>query len=848
MSDAVRTLRALAQSLENPADRAEALDVVDTLDRAQSDGDKAIHIDEHFSAEVAVRELMYRFDAQSTEHAFVKQLRETMWFGYQEDNDRFTPYRLIHRDGAFAAEAAGEEFRVDRDEVATHITVSQFEQLLGERYEVLYGRQNGIDVDEGSRVFGAMRVRDRVTGDEIEAHRLLPSVSAELLLQSRLTVGEMEGRSESRLDFVSMIHGQEQVGVRDWERIRLPEFLSTRPINARGTRLSFILARELARQGRVSEDDVRAWIAEDDSDAATEEVLKHIEYLSLGAYNGYDTTFARGFDVDDHGMAYDRMRYALEHGVVIFSHDEDMDQVLPDYRYDDAVRTPTGPAMLVFDAPIAELSTEEIYEAWPGKRDYLFGLDSIEFVLDQHAPSPAYPQSPDAAHTPIDSADLTVDVASMYDRMYDLVGILRREPREDDFRAADERLSTSYELMELVDRVEPIITEAEAELRTVQAEQSRIAYRDDDRRGLRVDRDEVRRIESRAETLSAFVEEARAVRGFGRRAMAVYFNQGENRPDPANLLEDVEQAALRASATEPSTVAAVVRAQQELIGTRQSARLERAFSSQDHEQLDAYVPWYRDWLIPDYVLHGLIFGTSVDGRLVRESGDALDVDDAHLDAFTASYERGEVVTNQSLDALLANESPQYRSDRAELNSVRPVFLTLESVGRAAGAASGALRSAEHAILMRNITPMTVTRSYTTTDSNGNTRTEYRTEPNPTYYMWAAIAAAASARAEAEVEELNRHLQSLREHLEAEGFQSRFGGVVDEQINWFLGSLWGNWFFGSFDSWDVNRMQRQLDEVLTNLQPVVGEVGPVYARYHAAVSQGLSARRRELLDR
>ncbi|MEL7304751.1 MAG: hypothetical protein AAGJ56_02870 [Myxococcota bacterium] len=849
MADAISSLRRFAQNLENPGDRQQAEALVDRLSQAQGDGDEAIHIDEHFSAEVAARELMYRFAPDSSEHAFVRQLRETMWSGYDEESNLFTPYRLAAPEGQrFEARPAGPSFEVGRDEAATYVTVPQFERLLGERYEVDRGLQAGVAVDNASQVFGQMQVTDRVDGRAVAANQLASTLSAELFLQSRLRIGVV-AETPSELDFVSLLHGQDGAGVRDWNRLRLPEYLSQRPIDARGSRLTFLVAEDLARQGRLAEDDVRAWIAEDDAAAATDAVLEHVEFLNLGAYNGYETAFARGFDVDDDGMAYDRMRYALEHGIVIFSHDEDMDQVLPDYQYDEgAVRTPTGPAMLVFDAPIAELSTEEIHEAWPGKRDYLFGLDSIDIVLDPHATQAHFDAARSTERSAIGSADLSSDVDAMYNRMNELVAILRRNPNPEDFASQDERLRASYDVLELLDQVEPIVQQAEAELRSVQAEQSRIEYRNADRRGLRVDGDEVRALRERADELQAFVDQARAVRGFGRRAIAVYFNQGEERPDPEALLARVERASQSGLGVERA--AAVIRAQQELIGTRQSVRLERAFSRQDHEELDAYVPWYRDWLIPDYVLHGLFFGTSVDGRLVRESGDALDVDDTLLQSFSSAYDRGEVQALREVDHVLGQESEQYVADRAELRAVQPVFLQLEEVGRGAGSASGALRAAQTAIMMRNITPPTVTRTYTTsyTDGNGNTqfRTETRTEPNPAYYMYVAMAASASSRAETEVQALNGNLEELRRMLTSEGFTSRFGGEIDQNIDWLTGTLWGSWFFGSFDSWDVDRMQRQLGQVLNELEPVVGEVGPVYAEHRSAVSRALSTRRAELL--
>jgi hypothetical protein len=224
-------------------------------------------------------------------------------------------------------------------------------------------------------------------------------------------------------------------------------------------------------------------------------------------------------------------------------------------------------------------------------------------------------------------------------------------------------------------------------------------------------------------------------------------------------------------------------------------------------------------------------------------GDARTITDQAADVRSAARE-ARASTRQQISEFLKEESPAYAELHRAFSHEKLRLTRATEVRDQAGAASDALGTASHAVMMRNLTSRTkeedvyttrITRNRDGTTSTTQVKTGTRTVDNPDWHTWNMLAVAAKARAESRVHELNVSVRANRELL---GIDGRVGadllGIWDA-----LGHP--SFLVWSFDSGDVSRGREASDAMVRQLNGLIRRVHGVLDPLEQKVEAALTAR-------
>jgi hypothetical protein len=218
----------------------------------------------------------------------------------------------------------------------------------------------------------------------------------------------------------------------------------------------------------------------------------------------------------------------------------------------------------------------------------------------------------------------------------------------------------------------------------------------------------------------------------------------------------------------------------------------------------------------------------------------LDRDLKGMDAGVASARS---TARESVSDLLRAESAPYASLHADYKHETNKLERATQIHTLADQAVSSLTTASHAVMMRNVTPRTITvDDYTTNDKGERVRSGSHEETNPTWTMWNLAAIAAKASAEANVKHLNTAVKDAAQLLELNPKQ------VDANL---IGALD---FFGhpsflvwSFDSGDVSRATDAAKDLRTSISVKLDQIRPVQQKLEREVNQQIDARWTQLKD-
>lgn len=214
----------------------------------------------------------------------------------------------------------------------------------------------------------------------------------------------------------------------------------------------------------------------------------------------------------------------------------------------------------------------------------------------------------------------------------------------------------------------------------------------------------------------------------------------------------------------------------------------------------------------------------------------------------AAVREARASTRHQISELLKAESPAYAElHRAYIHEKLKLTRATE-IRDLADAASDALGTASHAVMMRNLTSRTkeedVYETRTTKNPDGTTtstrvKTGTRTVDNPDWHTWNTLAVAAKARAEGKVHELNASVRANRELL-----------GIDGRVDADLIGIWDvlghpSFFVWSFDSGDVSRAQDAADGMVREMDGLIRQIHVVFDPLERKVEAAISERWDEL---
>lgn len=829
-------LQPLADALRAHAARGDDAFSVDArrlaarIDGALAD-DRQVHLDEYQQIVNETAALRARTPGAHPASNFLRNVEAGMsaalgsrghWFW---KHDVFTPFvPLVTGAGEVQLTPAAEPVRVGgKRHYATQISPALARRVLGERYTL------PEDLREGERLHASAQVRD-ARGREMPFRAIYGEVKKRLFLEGSLGV-RIDGVEFAvrKHDVVSLALGRGRIPSREFE-LPLPQ-AGTQKLH--GVRLAFVVAEPLVDAGLIPAEELATWIATDDAAAAAKAVLPKLDGLHLESLLGSDGHFTADGETS--------LEYALTHGVLCFSHRargpfHGLHEQLPDVltplgpasaEVADAIRTPSGPLMLAFDRPLE--STGSHHARWPAENAYVRSVSELKLRLN--APlSDARPDDP-AAQPEIPSIERLAE--------------LRREFRAyaDRQRAGDP--APLRGLARILDALEAPVRHQRRALAAAAATSLRANHEQPRLRRFLLDTPQANAAETEERALRRWLEHASAIVAGTRMLLMTHPEAGVDPGSSATLATQLDDAA-RLNPSVAAEVQRLVWVQEDVRRATLNARLRSASSARaiaDYD--DAEVSVFEKHRALDWLFS---FGSSTDGWLHRASKQAQGELDASVSEWGDLFARGESNVRAALDGLLTHEAGQgdargrqYVADRNGLAEVKPAFERLVDMLDRTSAADYALSQAEHYITMRNMTPMTVTE--TTTDSKGHTRTT--TRPNPTYAMYAAQAASWSSTAVERVRDIKDAVRPLQQALEDGAFRSHVSDDLGDSISWFFG-MWLNIGFWSYDSSQVDELQRQLGRFEAQLRVVNDEVAPVHHRYRRGVETALRTRREELL--
>ncbi len=442
----------------------------------------------------------------------------------------------------------------------------------------------------------------------------------------------------------------------------------------------------------------------------------------------------------------------------------------------------------------------------------------------------------------------SVDLAAMEGRFLALAEKSKARPKGDPEVVREGRQLYS-ELTPAIDRTERDLAETKA---TLAQEEAKLGWF---RRNLPLiapkDVDELR---DKVEAQEEFLEKARAFRG-GASVAARSGKQADASMDAGAWRGRIDRAASdiprgdRTGDRWPAGVANLGREQEKLKEATDAASLENQAVDKDVKDLSKEVRWHETWKWLDC----LTFGESPRGGLYRQAK-AMGQDAGSVAKGMSDVQaHGEGRVRSEVTGLLKAERPEFAQKHARYELLKDAHDSLSGTVQTARDARSSLDSAETWIRRRDSLRHSEPTEY---EWRERTRADGTTEREQVetydHRQWEDDLRSATSyadqyrrSAEREVSELNGRLPGLKQSLgrlnEDTGFRGRFDADLADPWGGFLNR--GYW---SYDSSEVDRMQRQVSELRGRLEGIQSRVAPEYRSHDAYVSGAISARRTELL--
>lgn len=833
----------------NPGVAAAVERVARDFDHAVNDADHVVDLDDQFVVLNSLRQALALIPPRDERLAPVRGLLNDLNMRVREaaslSNNTFRAYvPTIDVNGRVQVQYSGPTRTIGSrwfrtGEYATYLSWAQVDRLFPGRFQRAQTPSGAQPLDDQANdyLFSERPILDR--GRPTTFGKVYEELKRELILQSDLSIGFAgEVDPTAKRPMVGLMLGREDVPA-ETISAHLPTYLGDRDQSVRGVRVLWLVARELANRGVLSSSEVDGWIARggDASVRATaaETVARSVECLGLSSYNDFRQHFA--------GDGSGGLAYVLEHGVLALSHDQNNTQRIPDYVQSNGfVRTPTGPSMLVFDAPIPELSVPNYHSVYPDKSAFVFGVDRLEIrVRDGVRLSPAAPQQRPSVPVPT-----VAELQKLETQLQTAVTTAHGDPAK--------ARAQQQEVLRVISTIAPAIADQEAAMRAVSIDLMRASQR---QTGFRLrNSTEVKDLESRRDTLKQWLDRAHTLESSSRLLLGIIVPQDQQRA-PQDLLAEVSAASRVAQRDNPRAVAALVRAQDGLRAEHALAQLSAVQGLSDAERLRATTSFYQRWAWLDRMT-----GESDKGWLYRASEGANAKTKERLEQLDRAQAQGEDLVTRAVDDLLVTENPTspqggtYRENRDGYATLHPAYEQLKTTFATAREAAQALSAAQAAIIFRNTIqamepPQTTTETTCSTDSNNNTTCTTQTVTNPAYIAWQFQVAAAQAnaafwasRAESRVNQLNQERPRLQQALSAVGIADYFQGPIDGDIGWWWGS-WARFGVWSYDSMQVSEIETQVGRIVSGLHAVSDKLAPVHNGYAARMEDARRSRREAL---
>lgn len=369
---------------------------------------------------------------------------------------------------------------------------------------------------------------------------------------------------------------------------------------------------------------------------------------------------------------------------------------------------------------------------------------------------------------------------------------------------------------------------------------------------------EVRDLRSQVSTVEDRLSTSKAFRGGARLALRTG-QEASPEMNPAGWRGRIDRAASGVPSNDGATagraraVGTLVKEQDRLSNVVDRAHLDKNAVATDVADFSKEVAWHQRWKWLDVV----IGGESEQGALYR-AGKSMNQSATDLvNDLEGVRSHGEQQTQHAVSELLKVESPQYLAMRTQYDKLKPAYDGVNAVLRSTDDAQQHLEEAETWISRRNTLAMSEPTKYETvrepryvTRDGQQVQDGYDEHQEETFAhkSWqsdydSAVNQArwASSSAEREVSDVNAKLPGVERALRnLEGGSSPLR-VLDDDIGTFWGSMssFGPW---SYDSSQVDRIQRQLRQLDGQLNQIKGRIEPDYTRHDRYVTSAIAERR------
>jgi hypothetical protein len=311
--------------------------------------------------------------------------------------------------------------------------------------------------------------------------------------------------------------------------------------------------------------------------------------------------------------------------------------------------------------------------------------------------------------------------------------------------------------------------------------------------------------------------------------------QQEEVASPAMIGRAVQEArSAIPDGTGPSRDAAVTGLIQVAIDAQQQGRQARSLSSEAAKTMQALEAEVgldaRLGFVADVYWFGVPDAHHVYHQGDRDAGAIA----SGAQAIGSAADRAVATARGEVRDLLYETSPSFKTTADRFDVVHARFEIAQHLQQLAKTASDELASAENFIMLRNVTPKTVTvedyETRTTTNADGSTTTEEvhvgsHEEPNPAWATYNAAAILAKANAESAIRALNSAVGTAKSV-----FPESELAKVDTDLIGFLD------FFGhpsfllwSFDSMDVDAAQAKVGDLRDAATELVGSIRPEHTQ-------------------